>query len=629
MVMRFVYTCLLLFALDASAQSLLQKADTANARGEFHTAIELYQKALKKSAAGSEKDVYFKIGTCYSAINNYKEAKAWMEKALESGYSDPKAFLSYGNALLLSAEYSLAKSAFSEYLRRTGDKSVEKKIASCELAMSGKKSDIPYEVKNMEDINSPYSEFGLAMVKEKLVFASSRIEEGSGRFDSYTGQGFSDVYEAAYDRGKTRWSRPAKVKGGINTKFNDGSFVFDQKTNTGYFMQCNGESGKKENCSIFYSVYNEKENSWSSSKIFDYSNSTYSIGHPAITSDANTLYFVSDMPGGLGGKDIWVIRRLNGAWGKPENIGAPVNTAANEMFPYVSGDTALFFSSDGHVGFGGLDIFYSRINGNALSAPVNMLMPINSSADDFSIVLTGKSLLEGYFCSNRQGGKGEDDIYSFNRAPIVLNAVGAIVDAATNKPVAKVMVYFKGSDGTIDSTLTDSKGGFNFRDLKPGLQYVVTAVKEGFFSDSKDLSTKGVKESMEFSKKTGVDLDFGLLRISKKEILIPNIHYDFNQAELKPESRVELDKLARILKETPSVIVQISAHTDEKGSDDYNMKLSQRRAENVVNYLISKGADKNRMVAKGYGETQPLKKNAQTEEDHQLNRRTTLKVIEK
>lgn len=612
------------------AQTLLKKADTAFVHKECFTAIELYQKALKKEVAkGAENPVYYKIASCYSAINNYKEAKTWIEKAIENGFAEPAAYLLFGDVLLKIGDYETAKSAYTQYLKLTGDKTVKHKIACCEFALSGVKPEIIYEVKNQEEINSPSSEYGLAKVKNKLIFSSSRVDGNGGKLDNYTGQGFSDIYEATLDPGNRKWSKPAKLKGGVNTKYNDGTFAFDKKTNTGYFMQCNGESGKKENCNIFSSLWKEKNNEWSKSEIFNFSDNVFSTGHPALTSDGNTLYFVSDMTGGLGGKDIWVIKRKEGIWGEPKNIGAPVNTPGNEVFPYIAGDSLLYFSSDGLIGFGGLDIFYSKIKSNSYGKPENMLTPINSSADDFSIVFNENTAMDGYFCSNRQGGKGEDDIYSFKRAPLILSAVGTIVESITGKPINKVKLYFKGSDGSVDSTLTDSEGEFNFVDLKPGLEYMVTAVKEGFFSDARDISTLGLKTSTEFSKKTGMDLNFKLIKIVYTEINIPNIYYASNQAELKPESKKELNKMARTIKETPNIKIQINSHTDEIGADDYNMKLSEKRAQNVVDYLVSKGVEKERLSAMGYGESMPIKKNAQTEAEHQMNRRTTLKVIKK
>ncbi len=623
----FLSVAFLSFSYFAVAQTDMQKADTAFVHGEFSTAIERYQKLLKKNKDfQSLKEIYYKLGTSLYSINKYREAKDWTEKAIEEGYSDAKVFLQYGEILVLLSDYKAAKGAFQQYINRSGDNSINSKIVSCDFALSGKKSLVPIEIKNITELNSAYSEFGLALIKDKLIFASSRYNEND-KFDNYTGQGFSDIYESGLGTLSNKWKEPTKLKGDINTKYNDGTFTYNSKSNIGYFMQCNGVSGNKENCSIFYSTYNEKDNSWCKSKQFDYSPLNSSVGHPAITSDGNTLFFVSDMPGSFGGKDIWMISKKDGVWGQPLNAGNIINTAGNEVFPFIAGDSLLFFSSNYHPGYGGLDIFYVKIKNNSITGPVtNMLAPINSSTDDFSIVL-GKTILEGYFCSNREGGKGQDDIYSFNRAPLILNAIGIIVDAESNKPVSNVTVYFKGDNGIIDSITTGSSGEFNFKNLKPDLKYAVTAVKEGFFSDSKNISTIGVKENMEFSKKTGVDLDFGLLKISKKEIVIPNISYDFNQSELKAESKIELDKLARILVETPKVIIEISAHTDEKGGDEYNLSLSQKRAQNVVNYLSSKGVSETRMVAKGYGESQPLKKNAQTEENHALNRRTTFKVI--
>ncbi|MBI2721687.1 MAG: OmpA family protein [Bacteroidetes bacterium] len=623
---RILLFILIGFAFAAKAQ-LLQKADTAFAHGKYSTAIELYEKILKKNKEPqNNKTIYYKLGSSFYSINKYKEAKEWTEKAIEEGYSDPKAFLQYGEILTLQSNYTAAKNAFQEYQKRSGDNTVKSKIVSCDFALSGKKSAIPLEVKNITELNSPYSEFGLAFVNDEFIFASSRLNTKE-RQDEYTGQGFSDVYASRFGSISKKWKEPAKLKGGVNTNYNDGTFAYNSQGKIGYFMQCNGSSGNKENCGIFYSLYDEKENTWSKSKVFEYSNPNYNIGHPAITSDGNMLFFVSDMPGSVGGKDIWFISKKDGIWGSPVNAGNIINTSGNEVFPYVSGDSVLYFSSNQHPGYGGLDIFSVKLKNNTINGPVtNLLTPINSSADDFSIVF-GKSILEGYFCSNRDGGVGQDDIYSFNRAPLILNAIGKIVDSETNKPVANVTVYFKGDNGIIDSITTGSSGEFNFKDLKPDLKYAVTAVKSGFFSDSKSISTIGVKENMEFSKKTGVDLDFGLLKISKKEIVIPNISYDFNQSELKQESKIELDKLARILIETPKVIIEISSHTDEKGADEYNKTLSQKRAQNVVSYLGSKGVPQNRMLAKGYGESQPLKKNAVSEEDHALNRRTTFKVI--
>ncbi len=627
-----LFVCLFLvsgFFCSAVAQTLSHKADTAVSYKEYFTAIELYQKALKKGeAAGNENRMYYKVAGCYAAINNYKEARAWVEKAMENGYSDPAGFLLYGDILITYGEYDAAKSAYETYIKKTGDKSAKRKIACCEFAVLGKKSEIAYDIKNEWDVNSDFSDFGLTMVKKKLIFSSSRVEEKGNKFDNFTGQGFSDVYETTLNPKNSKWTKPVKLKGGINTKYNEGAFVYDKKNNIGYYMKCNGEKKAKENCNIYSTSWNEKKNLWTESKQFDFSDEIFSIGQPALSSDGNTMYFVSNMNGGLGGKDIWVIKKKGGAWGEPKNLGAPVNTADNEMFPYVLNDT-LYFSSDGNIGFGGLDLFSSQIKANSYGKPQNLLAPINSSADDFGIIYKGSSIFEGYFCSNRQGGKGEDDIYSFKKAPLILSAAGTITDSKSGKSLNRATIYFKGSDGSIDSTKTDSRGRFNFVGLNPGLNYVVRAFKDGFFSDSRELSTVSLKTSLEFSKKTGTDLDFKLQKITYAEITISNIYYDSNQAELKNESKKELNKMVRIINATPGIKIQVNSHTDEIGSDDYNMKLSEKRAQNVVNYFIENGVDKERMSFMGYGESVPIKKNAQTENEHLNNRRTTFKVIKK
>jgi len=259
--------------------------------------------------------------------------------------------------------------------------------------------------------------------------------------------------------------------------------------------------------------------------------------------------------------------------------------------------------------------------------PVNLHKPINSSADDFSIIF--KNEHSGLFCSNREGGVGDDDIYSFKLAPLILSALGTILDSKNEKPVSGVTVTMTGNDGSILTTQTDSKGNYLFIDLKPNVKYTVGIAKKGYFGDSKTLATGNEKYSKEYSKKSGYDLDFGIIKLTREEIEIPNIYYEFNKWELNSECKKELDKLINILKETPDVSVVINSHTDEKGSDEYNLTLSQKRAQTVVEYVVAGGIETKRLSAKGYGESQPLKKNAQTDEEHSKNRRTTFKITSK
>lgn len=619
---------LLIVAIGTNAQSnFIQKADTSFAHQEYLDAMNYYLKALKNDP--KDKHSSYRIAECLRVMNKYGEAAEWYEKAMENGYTGNDLWKNYGDVLVLQGNYQGALTAYQQYSNAfPDDKRIKLKIESCKYALENKDKPYSFKISNESKINSVFSDYGVARVGNRIIFASTRFEETNDtRFDQNTGQGFSDFYEAVFNTKDSIYENVKKSKGAINTKFNDGTFTYHEASKTGYFMQCNGESGKKENCRIYYSSYDPVGNIWSDSKVFEHTKDAY-VGHPAISQDGNTLYFVSNMPGGFGGKDIWMIRKENGSWGQPVNAGPSVNTIEDEMFPSFSGDSMLYFSSNGLKGFGGLDIFGVRlINGKISGTPENMNLPINSSADDFSIFFT--SVNTGSFCSNRKGGKGDDDIYSFKLAPLELVAIGNIVENLKMKPMSGVKVTMKGTDGTEHVAITDNKGEYQFRDLKPNVTYTVSVQKKGYFGDAKTLATGNVKFSKEYSKKTGYDLDFGMLKLTKEEVEIPNIYYEFNKWELNEYSKRSLDQLSVMLKETPNVKVVLNSHTDEKGSDEYNLKLSERRAKSVVDYLVSTGISSERLEAKGWGESAPLIRNAQTDEDHAKNRRTTFKVTEK
>lgn len=625
---RTLTIALVLLSFLALAQPAYQKADTAFANKEYLDALAAYQKVFK--ANEREKKAAYMTAECYRIMNKYRESAIWYEKAMEAGYSEKELWKNYAEVLVLNGSYEGALSAYKQYDKASPeDKHIKLKIEACKYAIENKDKPFSFKVVNESKINSEVSDYGVGRFGNKLIFASTRIEQDeNARFDQYTGQGFSDFYEASFNSKDSVYENAKKLKGSVNTKYNDGTFTFHEATRTGYFMQCNGESGKKENCNIFIAAYEPRNNSWSDAKLFDYSNKDYSVGHPAISNDGKTLFFVSNMPGGFGGKDIWVIRKENEKWGTPVNAGPVINTIEDEMFPNVSGDTALYFSSNGLKGFGGLDIFLIRlVNGKLSGSAENLNLPINSSADDFSCFFTSPNT--GTFCSNRPGGKGDDDIYSFKLAPLKLVAIGNIVESMKMKPMAGLKVTMKGTDGSTLTTTTDKDGNYTFENLKPNVTYTVSVQKKGYFGDAKTLATGNVKFSKEYSKKTGYDLDFGMLKLTKEEVEIPNIYYEFNKWELNEYSKKSLDQLSVMLKETPNVKVILNSHTDEKGSDEYNMKLSERRAKSVVDYLVSTGIAADRLEAKGYGETQPLVKNATTDEEHSKNRRTTFKVKEK
>jgi peptidoglycan-associated lipoprotein len=624
----FLGIVLINFLSAQPSMTLLQKADSIYSKNkDYATSISLYNKALKKATPDQIKYINFQLGECYKSINNYTEAINWYEKAITSGTDTAVVYLHLGEMQIMSGDLTNAKANIEKYIGLMPNDNIAKiRLESVKLNMQGQKEKPLYEVKDQTELSSPSSDWSISYFKNNKVIISSTRMEGSSKKDPSTTQGFSNLYESTYDPQKNEYGKPTKLQGTINTDFNEGTFSFDSINKYGYYSQCNGKTGKDKQCNIMYAHYNESTSTWENSKLFDFNSQDFRTQQQAVTSDGNTMYFASDMPGGIGGSDLYVIKKVGGVWGKPENLGPTINTIGNECFPYVSGDTLLVFASDGLPGFGGLDIFECSIKNGKLSKPVNMMPPINSSADDFGLVFKN-SKNEGFFCSNRPGGLGDDDIYTYDLIPVIITASGSVKDKASGKGIDNAMITFRGSDGSIDSAFTDSKGDYVFNKLKANVKYSLRVTRDGYLNDSKKLQVENDIYSRAYNKSTGNDLDFALIKITKEEVKIDNIYYDYDKADLRDESKIELNKLVNILKETPDVKLQINSHSDERGEAKYNKELSQRRAQSVVDYLIAKGINPDRLIAKGYGFEMPIIKHAKTEEEHQKNRRTTFKIL--
>ncbi len=372
------------------------------------------------------------------------------------------------------------------------------------------------------------------------------------------------------------------------------------------------------------SLYDVSKNKWEAAKQISLSfEQRGSMQQPSISADGERLFFSSKMEGSLGGSDIWMMKRNGDQWDEPSNLGNTVNTDMDELFPVVK-DSALYFSSEGGLGYGGLDLFVSVLVNGKWSKAENLKAPLNSGGDDFSIGFNPDKS-SGYFTSNRTGGVGADDIYSFYPTPIILTLKGRITDAENNQvPIGtKIILSTEGRSDTVYINKTYEYYFYLDRDK----DYKVSVYRPGYFGDSKRFSTRGITKSMDFSLATGYNFDFPIKRIPKEEINIENIYYDFGSVTIREESKSSLDKLTKLLEDTPDALVQINSHTDEKGAYDINMKLSEARAKAVADYLISKGINKNRLMYKGWGYTQPVVKGAVTEEEHQRNRRTTFQVL--
>ena len=619
------FLLLLIYQLVFSqAITTLDKADVEYGGKNFFKASDLYKKALKNSSKEEIKRIYFQLGECYRQVNNYGQARQWYAKAVDEGYNNPVIFFHIGNLLLIGGDYHSAKNYFEKYLQSDPENGLAKnKLASCNFGISLEKDKPFYEIKDAKELNTEFSDYSVTYIKDnKIVISTMRMEGGGGRIDPRTMQGFSDFYESDYDAGKGTWSKPTPLKGDINTSYNEGTMAYNAQSKTAYYMLCNSPTGKLDNCNIYTSQLDEASGKWTKGHIFDFSRDNVNLGHPSLSADGKTMYFVADMPGGFGGTDIWMLKYDGFGWGNPINLGPNVNTNGNEMFPFIMENT-LYFSSDGLIGIGGMDIFSSENKNGQFQKAQNLKPPFNSSADDFGIVFKDKKKKEGFFCSNRPGGVGDDDIYAFNLISVVITLSDKVVDSETQKPLKDVMVYLQGDDGSLDSTLTDKNGVYKFIKLNPNTVYKLYAQKSGYLGDSKFKAVGDEKFSIDLT----LGENFSLLKITKKEIEIKNIYYDYAKWDLRDESKEELKKLLKILNENPVIKIMINSHTDVRGAATYNQELSEKRAKSVVDFLVANGISVARLSFKGWGAEHLLVQNAVTEEEHQANRRTTFNIL--
>ncbi len=713
---------LLLFSVAIYSQEKdMNIANRAFVQRNYAQAVKYYKKVLRKTNDFQrQKIVAYQIALGYYKMGDYNNAETWFADAIGNKIDSLKAYLYYADILSISKKYEDAISVLSKAVKIfPKDINLINKIQANKLIISQQKLDTLHLVKKVEALNSDYSDYGLGWWDNKIVFASTRSIKYGSEMDGRTGQGFSKLYYAEKDMATGEWSRVMDMPSRFNTPYNDGAFAFDSVHNIAYWTSCNERS---RICLIYKSHFNKYKKQWQHAEKVSFMLDDYNYGHVSVANNGNTLYFISNMTGGYGNNDIWKIsKKDDGQWGIPVNLGAEINTSYNEMFPTMIGDSILFFSSEGHNSLGGLDIFFSMKTNLGFSKPIRLSYPLNSAADDFSLLLNRKGT-RGYFCSNRDLKTG-DDIYTFNGFPEKITVAGTVHHSLDNSYISNATIIFIDAKGLTDTILSDKRGkysyllnifddyrvivkkkgyyddrrtfttydkallllpspqkvidflltkrqypcgisgvvtkrqdnspmenvkvsiwneeGFStyvitdlngkysFDGLKPNTIYTVKTGKKGYFSESRVCTLPKVNKSKIFNKANGYDMDFKLTLIRKNtEIVLSNIYYDFDKATLRETSKIELDKLASMLKETPNVVVQISAHTDTRGSAAYNLKLSAERAVSVVDYLVSKGVSRNRLIAKGYGESRPLIPNANTEEEHQANRRTTFKVLE-
>jgi len=710
---RYILFSLLIFVafkpLYSQSSRLLKQAEKRYASRNFAGAVVSWKKAFDQSSASeARQQLSYKIGEAYVQMNQLSDAITWLSDACSGGDAPV-------DWLILKAAVHLRLNQ-TNIAEKTVNLALEKQPYSRQLKdmlemiqrwkMQQSKPDFPFRA--LDAVNSSWSDYAAIWDDDRLLISSSRPASSRDRFDGRTAEYFSSLFESQVNSfGDFESLKPLN----IGRNFNVGTISFDPGNKRVFFTKCKNNIRR---CALMVSDYDASSNRIGKAKRVSFSAKNVHYGHPFVREDGKFLYFVSDMEGGYGGKDIYRISlRDDGGFGLAINMGPQVNSIEDELFPTAIGDSLLLFSVDRYTGFGGLDIYASRLFDENALHPVHLSYPFNSQADDFYLNLK-QGTVEGLLSSNRSG-KNNDEIYYFDAFPLRILLEGEVRDETTNKllvateisvvagdyekinlltdslafyrltvplvkkitvtaeksgyfpeqrlltmadtsqlirqdfslalltfpaaisgfvrdresqlPMPEEKVTINGPGGFSLDTFTNTLGEYRFDSLKPDNIYTVRVSKEGYFNESRVCRIPEARKPLLLNKQNGVDMDFELTAIQeKKEVVINNIYYDFDKASLRESSKIELNKLVAMLRETPQVIVQINAHTDTRGSHNYNDKLSKERAASVVNYLILHGINSARLVSRGFGKTNPIIPNAKTEDEHQANRRTTFTV---
>lgn len=624
-----VIVCLTNFLFAQKAVNFRKEAEVLYNKLEYALAAEKYEAYL---AEGDNIDAILKLAKCYYHTNAYQDAAKWYLKAQELSQNlDIESTYELGQMLKSMGMYRQASQVFKDC---SSYKNSAQETAEC-LQKANEITDTSlYRVVPI-NINSTGSDFGLVLFKDGVIFA--RPSTSNNDVYGWDNQNYLDLFYSS-SQGVTEFSSPVSISGKINTDYHEAGACFTPDLDKLYFTRSNflnGNLNKTKDQIVNLKIYEASKvgNKWKLIKEFPYSSNNYSCGHPFITDDGNKIYFISDMPGGYGGTDVYYCsKNEDGKWGVPINLGPVVNSAADEFFPYVK-ENVLYFASKGHSGFGGFDLFKSVYFKNSWHKPINLGKGINSEADDFAISFIQDD--KGYFSSNRPGGYGKDDIYYFSlindeqseqyyeiKKELYKLISGHVIDQESGNPVldAIVTIQNKNNPNDIQSQKVDDNGYFEFK-VKKDDNYEISIQAPGYLNVSDNLQN-GTDD---------VELD---VKPYKKEIgksfVIQNIYYDFDKWDIKESSKVELDKIVKLLRENPSLSIELGSHTDSRGSVDYNDQLSRKRAESAAQYIISQNISKLRISARGYGERFLVNNCGDnvpcSEAQHEMNRRTEFKI---
>ena len=628
---------------------------------QYWAALKKYEKAYFKirNNRKEKNEVAYRMAECYNMTLNYTRAEFLYKHLMRYGYekNHPIVMLDLANVLKMNGKFDEALKYYKMYADSVPtDPRGLLGVKTTKLIKNWMAHPSKYQVKDVRDINSRESDFAPVFLSGNynlLGFTSNRKESTGKELDNWTGMKFTDLFVSQLDR-NGKWTKPVLLdkSGNIDTKANEGAATSNNHFNALYFTRCKKIDDKKTGCQIYKSVRIGR--SWGKPHLVRIQgiDSTMTVGQPTLSPDELTMIFSSDKKGTLGGTDLWITRRKSkgAAFGHAFNMGPVINTKGNEVYPFLRNDSTLYFSSDGHGGMGGLDIFVSRLDSTGKwSKPVNLRYPINSTHDDFGIIFES-GYNKGYFSSNRKGSRGKEDIYSFIQPTVSFTVSGIVQDNQTLFGMPNLKVKLSGAKTTTLSTITNDKGFYSFEksQIKKNTAYTLTVSATNYFIVSKKFTTVGKQSSENFK------INFSLKRIPSKPIVLPDILYDFGKWNLKPQFQDSLQGLVQLLRDNPGLVIELGSHTDSRGSEESNDILSQKRAQSVVNYLIMRGINPARLAAKGYGERVPrtlqknihkdgfnfakgthltdkyitnLKNPAEKEAAYALNRRTDFRVL--
>ena len=631
----------------------------------YFDAIDLYKKGEVKEKDIEEKGrINFQIAECYRLDVEPAQAETYYKRAFKLKYqkNHPKLYILLADVLVEEGEYESAAENVKKYLEIfPEDKHAKTLLSSCEHYADWVRNKTKHIIQNERQINSEHYDYSPAwgdINHNTIIFVSARDGSNGDGIDSRTGDSFMDLWSASRDN-NGKWSEPQLLPNSINSKDNEGPSVLSPSGEEIYFTRCPRMKKIDLGCAIFYSK--RKGDSWTQAKkvkLKPENADTLSCGHPAMDSEMKIMIFAADFPGGYGMHDLWISEydEREESWMKPINLGPDINSIGDEMFPYLSDNGDLYFSSDSYEGFGGLDMFKAKKVGNSKWGDLeNLRYPLNSNEHDFGIILERNTNRRGLFTSSRDGTKGHDDIFNFNIPPVLLKYYVEVTNSETGDPVpgATIKVTAIDTSGGIRDEFvqtTDLDGTILFNEISKGKRYIehdliyeVECQKDSFLVRKSKFSTFNLEDN-----KTFYD-PFEVQPVSEKAIDFPEVQYALDKAELLVDtleaslveinSKDSLDFLYTTLIDNPSIIIELQAHTDCRGGDDYNQKLSQRRAQSCVDYLISKGISTERMKAVGYGEAKPKLKGLECdaisdlstaeeqEAAHQKNRRTQFIVL--